>query len=237
MSANDPKDTSHLPTVTPLVDRGDTATTPSRHLEILSKARDSGKNLLWMGLGGAFAWWIAAFGGVAALVGLDGLSAYSPAVIIAGFVALAIPGLMLVMAGLLARENSRAAATNAVVLEAAARLLAPMQTTGEESSVFAGQMRDSAAQVDRAMAHALSSMKAMAGEISDERQRLESVSHVTADNAKELAERLHRERSALEHLGADIRQRTDMMSEAIPRQAEQMRTSARAAATDIAEAD
>ena len=190
-----------------------------------------------MGWAGAFAWWLAAFGGAAALLGLDALSTYSAAVIGAGSVALTIPGLMILMAGLLARENSRAASTNAVVLEAAARLLMPMEQTGSDAALFADQMRKSAGEVDRSMAHALSSMKAMSAEISDERQRLESVSYVTADNAKELSKRLHDERKSLETLASDIRKQTEMMSEAIPRQAAQMRDSARAAAADIAQAD
>lgn len=234
MDAKDPKHPEHLPTVTPVRNN---AGTPSEHLRSLSDARQSGRSFLWIGLAGAFAWWIAAFGGAVALMGLDQLSTYSAAVIGAGSVALAIPGLMILMAGLLARENARAASTNAVVLEAAARLLMPMQSTGEDGALFADQMRRSASEVDRSMAHALSSMKAMSAEISDERQRLESVSYVTADNAKELSKRLHDERKSLETLAADIRKQTEMMSEAIPRQAAQMRDSARAAAADIAQAD
>ncbi len=234
MDAKDPKHPEHLPTVTPVRNN---AGTPSEHLRSLSDARQSGRSFLWIGLAGAFAWWIAAFGGAVALMGLDQLSTYSAAVIGAGSIALAIPGLMILMAGLLARENARAASTNAVVLEAAARLLMPMQSTGEDGALFADQMRRSASEVDRSMAHALSSMKAMSAEISDERQRLESVSYVTADNAKELSKRLHDERKSLETLAADIRKQTEMMSEAIPRQAAQMRDSARAAAADIAQAD
>ncbi|MEQ9314385.1 MAG: hypothetical protein RLN72_00950, partial [Henriciella sp.] len=203
----------------------------------MAQARDKGRTFGWMGLGLAFAWWGAAFGGVVALVGLDQLSEYSTAVIAAGAVALAIPGFMLILAGMLARENARAASTNAVVLEAAARLLAPLEKTGSDATVFAELMKKSAADVDRSMAHALSSMKAMAGEIADERQRLESVSYVTADNAKELSQRLGDERKALETLASDINKQTEMMGEAIPRQAAQMRDSARAAASDIAQAD
>lgn len=233
MDAHDPRTNEHLPTVTPIR----TSTSPSLHLEHLQSARNRGGIFMWLGLAGAFAWWIAAFGGMAALVGLDQLSEYSAAVVAAGSVALAIPGLMLIMAGLLARENARAASTNAVVLEAAARLLAPLETTGAEAGTFADQMKVSAHEVDRSMAHALSSMKAMSGEIADERQRLESVSYVAADNAKELSGRLGDERKALEILSADIRKQTELMGEAIPRQAAQMRDSARAAAADIAQAD
>lgn len=234
MDANDPKNPAYLPKVTQVETRHGP---PMDRLKALSEARESGRNFVWMGWIGALAWWAAAFGGAVALLGLDQLSTYSAAVVGAGAVALALPGIIILMAALLARENSRAAATNAVVLEAAARLLAPMESTGEQGLLFADQMRKSAGEVDRSMAHALSSMKAMSAEISDERQRLESVSYVTADNAKELSQRLQDERKSLEALASDIRKQTEMMSEAIPRQAAQMRDSARAAAADIAQAD
>ena len=234
MDAQDPRDPAYLPKVTQI--RAETGT-PAERLRHLAEAREAGRNFLWIGWAGALAWWVAAYGGTVALLGLDQLSTYSAAVVGAGAVALAIPGVMILMAALLGRENARAAATNSVVLEAAARLLAPMESTGEQGLLFADQMRRSAGEVDRSMAHALSSMKAMSAEISDERQRLESVSYVTADNAKELSQRLHDERKSLEALASDIRKQTEMMSEAIPRQAAQMRDSARAAAADIAQAD
>ena len=45
----------------------------------------------------------------------------------------------------------------------------------------------------------------MAGEIGDERQRLESVSYATSDNARDLATRLAAERQALEALARELR--------------------------------
>ena len=54
---------------------------------------------------------------------------------------------------------------NALVLEAAVRLMAPAREAGTEGITFAEQMKQSAAEIDRAMAHALTAMKAMAGEI------------------------------------------------------------------------
>ena len=71
MDAKDPKHPEHLPTVTPVRNN---AGTPSEHLRSLSDARQSGRSVLWIGLAGAFAWWIAAFGGAVALMGLDQLS-------------------------------------------------------------------------------------------------------------------------------------------------------------------
>ena len=87
------------------------------------------------------------------------------------------------------------------------------------------------------MAHALTAMKAMAGEIGDERQRLESVSYATSDNARDLATRLAAERHALEALARELRSQISTMTEAIPRQAQMMISAARQASDEVARAD
>ena len=226
-------DEGYLPKVTQLPAH----TSPSREFEALDEARAEGRGFFWAGLGAAGAWWIAAFAGLFLIAGSGSAPGPSPALLVALCVALAVPGILILMAGLLAQAHARAAATNAIVLEAAARLMMPLETSGKEARTFADQMKAAAGEVDRSMAHALSSMKAMSGEINDERQRLETVSAAAAKNAGLLSDRLHREREALEKLAADIQHQSDLMSEAIPRQAEQMQASARQAAMDLAEAD
>ncbi|RIJ30859.1 hypothetical protein [Henriciella algicola] len=210
---------------------------PASEVDALNSARDEGKVFVWTAIGAAVLWWIAAFAGVYAYLGSPGLSQLPVVTVIAGSAALSLPGLLILLAGFLARANAQASAANSVVLEAAARLIAPIETSGREAQSFAGLMKTSAGEVDRAMAHALSSMKAMSGEISEERQRLETVSHETARQATELSKRLNSERSALQMLAEQIENQSKQMSEAIPRQAEQMHASARQAAEDIAEAD
>ncbi|MAN72826.1 MAG: hypothetical protein CME84_01870 [Henriciella sp.] len=226
-------DERHLPRLTRLPSPG----SPSSDLDALDSASGEGKVFLWVAIGAAVAWWLAAFAGMFALTGSAQLSALPPAALFAGAVALFIPGLLILMAGFLAKAHARASAANAVVLRAAARLLSPIETSGQEARTFADLMKTSAGEVDRAMAHALSSMKAMSGEISEERLRLETVAHEAAKQAGELSVRLSTEREALQSLGDDIRQQSEIMSDAIPRQAEKMRDSARQAASDIAEAD
>lgn len=176
----------------------------------------------------------------AAVIGLGGIgfvSQFHPALVVACAIGALIPALMMVAAGQMARANRRAAAANALVLEAAARLMAPAREAGHEGITFAEQMKQSASEIDHAMAHALSAMKAMAGEIGDERLRLESVSYAAADNARDLAERLGEERHALETLARDLRAQVTAMNEAIPRQAQLMVSAARAASEEVGRAD
>jgi len=191
----------------------------------------------------ALAWisavlWLAALaGGFVGLGGLDLVRAYPPVVIAAAGVAAFLPALLMISAGHMARASRRASAANALVLEAAARLMAPAREAGTEGITLAEQMKQSAAEIDRAMSHALTAMKAMAGEIGDERLRLESVSYTTADNARDLSARLTEERHALESLARDLRAQVAAMSDAIPRQAQLMVSAARQASEEVGQAD
>lgn len=185
----------------------------------------------------AFSW----IGGAAAMAiglwGVDGLKQLPPLALTGGVLGALVPALLMIMAGYMGRTNRRAAAANALVMEAAVRLMAPAREAGTEGITFAEQMKQAAAEVDRAMAHALSAMKAMAGEIGDERHRLESVAYASADNARDLTERLAAERQALEGLARDLRGQMQALNEAIPRQAKMMVEAAREAGEEVARAD
>ncbi len=210
---------------------------PTEAIARLEAAQNTSGHLAWGGLALAFLWWVAAIVGTIALLGADAISQAQPALIIAGLIAIILPGLMLVLSGMMAREQARSTAANAVVLEAAARLLLPAESMSKDARVFADEMSKASAEVDRSMGHALSAMKAMGAEIGDERQRLESVTYASADNARDLAERLGNERTGLEQLAKDLREQTDLLNEAIPEQAELMVASAKAAASEVAAAE
>ena len=221
------------------------------------EARPSGRDLLarqeaseyfelaqnggsWMVVGGfvAASMWIGAAAGVTlGFYGVPALMALNPFVLAGGAMGIAVPALLLVMAGYMGRTNRRASAANALVMSAATRLMAPAREAGTEGITFAEQMKQAAAEIDHAMAHALTAMKAMSGEIGDERMRLESVAYASADNARDLTERLSAERQALEGLARDLRSQLNQMNDAIPRQAEAMVAAARAATTEISQAD
>lgn len=221
------------------------------------EARPSGRDLLarqeaseyfelaqsggsWMVVGGFIAasmWVGAAAGVILGYYGVPALMALNPFILAGGAMGIAVPALLLVMAGYMGRTNRRASAANALVMSAATRLMAPAREAGTEGITFAEQMKQAASEIDRAMAHALTAMKAMAGEIGDERMRLESVAYASADNARDLTERLSSERQALEGLARDLRGQLSEMNDAIPRQAEAMVAAARAATTEIGQAD
>ena len=200
-------------------------------------ARSGGSWMVVTGFVVAIFWIFGAAAMAVGLWGVDGLKELQPLVLVGGAMALVVPALLMIMAGYMGRTNRRSSASNALVMEAAVRLMAPAREAGTEGITFAEQMKQAAAEVDRAMAHALSAMKAMAGEIGDERLRLESVAYASADNARDLTERLGQERQALEGLARDLRTHMQSLNEAIPRQAQMMVSATREASEEVSRAD
>lgn len=200
-------------------------------------ARHGGDWMVVTGFIVALSWIFGAAGMAIGLWGVDGLMQLPPLVLAGGALGALVPALLMIMAGYMGRTNRRAAASNALVMEAAVRLMAPAREAGTEGITFAEQMKQAAAEVDHAMAHALTAMKAMAGEIGDERMRLESVAYASADNARDLTERLALERQALEGLARELKAQMQSLNEAIPRQAQMMVKATREASEEVARAD
>ena len=205
--------------------------------ERLNEARKTGRWLLWSGLGLAFLWWGSAFGGTVALVGMSAIQATQPALIIAGSITILLPGLLMIVASLFAKEQVRASASNALVLEAASQLLRPLEAASAESMSFAQTMAKASSDVDKTMNHALTAMRAVSEELGDERQRLESVTYASADNARELSVRLAAERNSMEQLAGDLQGQTQTLNDAIPRQVKMMVDAASMASSEVATAE
>ena len=210
------------------------AVSPKGRLEIV---RGAGRWMPWAGLILAVVWWGALAVALVTVFDLNVIASQPPITLIGGGMIAVLPGLLILMASFMARESARGAAANTLVLEAATQLLDPSEASLRKADSMAARMTASAEEIERSFDEVVAAMKAMAGEIGDERLRLESVSYATADNARDLAGQLAAERSALEGLIRDLRAQGDTLNEAIPRQAERMVQAARTAATEISRAD
>ncbi len=199
--------------------------------------RGAGGWLPWAGLALAIIWWGSVAAALVTVLDVSALGRQPPITLAAGALIALMPGFLILMAGFMAREGARAAAANELVLQASEKLLDPAARAGSRAESLAAQMAASASEVDRAMNHALSAMKAMSEEIGDERMRLESVSYAASDNARDLAERLSQERAGLEEIARQLRAQTEEIAQAIPRQAEAMIESTRQAAREVGQAD
>lgn len=203
----------------------------------IEAVRGAGRWMPWAGFSLSLIWWAVAAAAVVMVLDLNWVLGQPPMTIAIGVMIAVLPGLLVIMASFMARETARSAAANTLVLESASQLLDPVDTTASRAEVLARRIASSAGEVDQSMSGALAAMKALAGEIGDERLRLESVSYAAADNARDLARQLGGERSALEGLIRELKAQGDMLNEAIPRQAEMMVGAARAASEEIGRAD
>ena len=197
----------------------------------------SGNWVLWCCSLLAIAWW-GAIGSLAYLqaeaINLAALS--WPAIVSAGLLAL-VPGLLLLLAGIIARQSIRSRAANQLILQAAGHLLTPARTAVREINTLAQATGESARTIDHTTSEALASMKAMHEALSAERLRAESVSYAMADNARELSQRLAEERNGLETLTKAMDAQASMMREVIPQQSAAMVAAAKAAGEEVAAAD
>lgn len=203
----------------------------------LERVHSSGRWIVWAALVLAILWLVCVAVAIVTSMDLDVLLGQPPIALLAGAVMAFMPGCLILMAGFMAREGARGAAANALVLEAAGKLLAPAGETAGQAESLASRLASSARDVDEAMGQALGSMKALSTEIGDERLRLESVSYAAADNARDLATQLGQERTALESLIRDLRAQGETLNADIPRQAHQIVQAARQAADEIGRAD
>lgn len=205
--------------------------------DALDSARQTGRWMLWSGFGSALLWWGGAAGGLIGLLGLDTLAGQPAGTLVAGAVLVLLPGLMMLMAGLMAQQNKRANAANALVLQAADNLLAPARTAKLEVSRLAEATRASTEAINRTATETLTSLKAISDNLSNERLRAESVTYAMADNARDLTRRLTDERIALQELAKSLDLQARTLNDAIPRQASAMAEAAKQAGEEVAEAD
>ncbi len=203
----------------------------------LEAIRRAGHWMPWAGLGLAIVWWSSVAITVVTSVDRSQFAEAGALAIMAAVSLAAVPGLVVLFAGYVAREGARRNAASSLILKAATQLLNPSRAYGEEAQTLASSLKASSEEIDQAMGAALAAMRSVSSEMGDERLRLESVTYAAADNARDLSARLADERAALETLARDLREQADLMGEAIPRQAAAMVDAARSASFDIAKSD
>lgn len=166
-----------------------------------------------------------------------GLASLSLPLLIAGGLLILIPGILLILMGLIARQSVRSRTANALIMQAAGELLAPAHAATNEIKTLADATRESTRAIDTTTSDTLASLKTMHEALSAERLRAESVSYAMADNARELTERLAEERKGLETLTKAMEAQANMMREVIPQQSAAMVAAAKAASQEVQAAD
>lgn len=200
-------------------------------------ASRTGGGLFWAGVSVAIIWWGSAGFGLYRLFVSSTVSQMSPELLIlaAGFAIL--PGLILIFAGVMARQNKRTHAANLLLLKASEALLSPAKTAAGDIITLAEATRRSTALVNQSSTAALGALQSMSDAVADERLRAESVSYAMADNARDLTQRLSEERMALEKLSHSLNEQATIMGKTLPRQAEAIKDATKLASHDVSQAD
>lgn len=203
----------------------------------VAAADTAGQWMAWTGLGFAVLWWAGAVGAALVLFGADVIAQQSPAALVAIIVLVLLPGFMMLLAGLLARQTKRTSEANMLLLKAADRLLSPAKQASLDIVDLGQAARNTTIGINRTVTEALTAMKATHQAMADERLRVESVSYAMADNARDLTRRLADERAALESLSQALSDQADTLNKAIPRQAAAMVAAAKQASEEVSRAD
>lgn len=193
--------------------------------------------MAWTGLGFAILWWAGAIGAAVFLFGADVIAEQPPAALVALAVLVLLPGFMMVIAGMLARQTKRTSEANMLLLQAADRLLSPAKQASLDIVDLGQAARNTTIGINRTVTEALTAMKATHQAMADERLRVESVSYAMADNARDLTLRLADERAALETLSKALSDQAETLNKAIPRQAAAMVAAAKQASEEVSRAD
>lgn len=196
-------------------------------------AQYAGNKLAWAGFLLAIVWWASAGGLFYSFYAGNLLGTLSPGLLIAIGGVLFMPGLILLFAGFLARQNKRTYEANLLLLKASGQLLSPARTAIDDITNLAEATRYSTAAINQSSAKAIAAMKEVSEAMASERLRAESVGYAMADNARDLTHRLSEERKALEALSHTLGEQATLMGDAIPRQVQFMNQAAKDATSSI----
>lgn len=206
-------------------------------LKELEEASSAGTWLPLAGLAAALIWWGGAIGAVMAIFGFETISSGPPLIVSTSALLVFLPGFLMIMSGLMARQSVRAAKSNAIVLAAASRLLSPTKDISQEVDTLADDARVKVMALNDVLNDSTTAIKTIAESIDTERLKIESVSYAASDNARDLTERMSSERQAMEALTHSLKQYVGILGEAIPRQAKLMAEAASTANQDMEAAD
>ena len=204
----------------------------------LHEALTAGRSSPMVGIVIALLFWFACGFYAAYQWGMDGSYADLPMHnIVAGSIFVLVVGLIIIMAGFMARGSTRAARANALILQAGVSLLRPSQNVTSEIKTFSDEIAIGTTNVNEAAVKALESMKVLSANIEVERTKLETVATNAAKDANALVEKIESERARMEQLSQDINNQSQTIVNSIPKQSEVMKDAISQAQAEMSQVD
>lgn len=206
-------------------------------LELLEQANSAGRWLPWGGFAAALIWWGAAIGAALAIFGFEQIRSGPALLVSTSGLLVFLPGFLMIMAGLMARQSVRAERINSIVLTSATRLLSPTKETTDSVNLLADETRQSVEALNNTMAKSVETVRQMSSEVEAERMKIEAVSYAAADNARDVADRLGDERAALEKLAHLLKSELEAIQTLFPQNLQMLSDGVVSAHREIASAE
>ncbi len=208
-----------------------------KDLEIrLSQARKAGSWMPWGTTALAFTWW----GGAAAYsIGKYGVAALQemPPAELAGAVAMAAgPGLALIMSGFMARESTRSARANELVLAATQELLSPASALSGEVDTLGSVIAQRSDEIYDTLNETEARVQVIRQDMEESSNAAIKAAEIVRADTEALKFKLAAERDELSSLSNSIRSQAASLSEAIPMHAEKMTRAATMAQNEVQKA-
>jgi hypothetical protein len=200
-------------------------------------ARTAGGWMPWVAAMLAFGGWAGLGAWLYVTVGVDALLATPPLMLAAGAAAALVPGLCLIVAGVMARESRRSTEANALVLTAARLLLEPADKTREDISSMAEAVAKETQFVNKALAETRARMDGLRSDIEASVTHALKAAEIVRTDSEVLVGKIAAERSSLSQLSDTLKAQAESLARSIPRHAETMANAARQAQDEVRKAD
>ncbi len=202
----------------------------------LEQARKAGGWLPWAATSVAMICWGGAGAYLYGRFGLETILAVPP-LELSGLTALAItPGLALILAGFMARESTRSARANAIVLSASRQLLAPLDELAEEFDSLGVNLARTSNNIHDTLNETEARVQIIKQDMEESSNAAMKASEVVRADSEALRSKLMHERDELMRLSQAIRNQSATLAEAIPMHAEKMTRAAELAETQVRKA-
>ncbi len=202
----------------------------------LAHARKAGSWMPWATTALAFTWW----GGAAAYslgkYGIEALQIMPPAELGGAIAMAAGPGLALIMSGFMARESTRSARANELVLAASQELLSPASALSEEVQTLGAVIAKRSDEIQDTLNETEARVQVIRDDMKESSDSAMKAAEVVRADSEALKFKLAAERDELLSLSNSIRSQAASLAEAIPMHAEKMVRAASMAQSEVQKA-
>ena len=203
----------------------------------LEAARSAGSWLPWAGASLALLYWAGTAAWLYVSMGVDAIMAQPPVLLVGAIAVVLVPGIALIVAGIMAQESRRSSEANAIVLASARLLLEPADHARDEIASIAEAVARETQQVNKALSDTRGRMDGLKHDIEASVTGALKAAEIVRTDSEVLVQKMSSERQSLTQLSESLRNQADGLARAIPRYAQTMSDAARLAQAEVQKAD